>query len=573
MASVRPSEEAVMLTLTLNPGFVPIMAALAAFATPRGVRPLIIVGSALTALWLLLDREFGAAAAIAQMGLPVVLLNLDALNRIFGIALIIALIAIGIYSSGRRNRYEDAAILTMAGSAIAALFVGDLVSFVAAASLAGLSGAWLVFASPLEGASRAGARLLIWHGLEGLLFLVGVAFHLSAGAGGSVFARLDLSTIGGGFIFAGLMIRVGGPLAHVWLKDAIAHASPAGGGALACFTTMLGVYALARLFPAEPVLVLVGAAMTVWSAFYAVAEDDLRRAAAYAMTMQAGICVALIGVGTPLALAAAEGHAFATVLGYLALQLALGAIVERLGHARISGLAGAAGALPVNCLLLLGAGLSVAGLPGFASFATHAVALEAVAEWELRWLWALFAIVPAIVFVGLALRGSLAAYAAGHHPAQKGEAPFGMMLGAGLALFLSASVGLAPRWLYDLMPTGLEFQAFAPDRLAPQAELLGAAGVVFLLLRPTAARAKAAHLLDVDALYRGPLASAGRWAGVLTLRVYGAWQDWAASLAAGGAKRLRTLAESCDRPYAGSTGAFFQLLALAGLVIAALVTR
>ena len=39
-----------------------------------------------------------------------------------------------------------------------------------------------VLASPVPGANGAGVRLLIWHGLEGLLFLAGVAFHLSAGS-------------------------------------------------------------------------------------------------------------------------------------------------------------------------------------------------------------------------------------------------------------------------------------------------------------------------------------------------------------------------------------------------------
>ena len=93
-----------------------------------------------------------------------------------------------------------------------ALFVGDLISFVAAVSLSGIAAAWIVFASPLPNSSRSGARMLIWFGLEGLLFLVGVAFQLSAGAAGSIFTRLDATTIGGAFIFAALLFRVGAPL-------------------------------------------------------------------------------------------------------------------------------------------------------------------------------------------------------------------------------------------------------------------------------------------------------------------------------------------------------------------------
>jgi multicomponent Na+:H+ antiporter subunit D len=569
------TEGAAMPALTPNPGFVPIFMALLVLALPRSARPPAIIISALLALWLLLDREFGAATAMAQMGLPVVLLNLDALNRIFGIALLIALIAIGIYSGGRRNRYEDAAILLLAGSAVSALFVGDLVSFVAAAALGGLAAAWVVFASPVEGANRAGARLLIWHGLEGLLFLVGVAFHLSAGAQGSVLTQqLNIRTIGGAFIFAALMIRIGAPLAHVWVKDAISHASATGGGALSTFTTMLGVYALARLFPSEPALIYVGAAMIVLGVFYVAAEDDLRRAGAYAITAQTGLCVALIGVGTPLALAAAEGHAFAAILSFLALQLVLGAVLDRFGSARVSQLAGVGRTMPISGLLLLGCGLAVSAAPGLALYATHAVALEAVAQWDLRWLWTLAWATPALVFVSLMLRAVLAAYTPPTQSRPINEAPFAMLLGAGLALFLCFAVGFAPRWLYNLMPADLIFQPFAIDRVAPQFEILGAAGISYLLLwslRVTP-RALDVRLLDIDALYRGPLAEAGRWAGVLALRVYGAWQGWTRRSSERFVRRLGVLAGACDRPYVrGNAGAAFLACVAAALVLLFLV--
>lgn len=558
-----------MLALTLNPGFVQLIAAFLVLAAPRAFRAPLMAASAILALWLLLDHEFGAASAMAQMGLPVVLLNLDALNRIFGIAMLLALIIVSIYSGARRNRYEDAAILVMCGGAVSALFVGDLVSFVAAASLAGLAAAWLVFCSTLEDASRAGARLLIWHGLEGLLFLVGVAFHLSAGAESSVYARLDIASIGGGFIFAALMIRVGAPLAHVWLKDSVSHASPTGALALTAMTTMLGVYALARFFQAEPILMPIGAAMVVIGAFYAAAEDDLRRAGAYAFMAQTGVCVALIGDGGPLAMAAAEGTAFTAIFAFMALQATLGAVVERVGGAaRVSALAGLSRAMPITSFLLIGAGLAVSAAPGFALYATHTVALQATAEWDKVWLWALIAALPAVLFVSLALRIILAAYRPVARPPRMNEAPFSMLLGAGLATFFCISVGLAPRWLYGLMPAELSFDAFALDRLAPQLELLGVAGLFGIAFRVLGLSPKPsfAQLLDIDALYRGPLAAAGRWGGVLMLRAYGAWQELSRRVAQAISGAVAGWVSRCDRPYATSIASFVQLAVIGGVL-------
>jgi multicomponent Na+:H+ antiporter subunit D len=563
-----------MLAVTLNPGFVPILAGLLVLGAPQRMRAPTMAGAAAMALWLLLDHEFGAAAAVAQMGLPVVLLNLDALNRIFGIALLIALLIIAMYSSARRSRYEDAAILLLAGGAVSALFVGDLVSFVAAAALAGLAAAWIVFSSPLEGANRAGVRLLIWHGLEGLLFVVGVAFHLSAGAESSIFERLDVRSIDGACIFAALMMRVGAPLAHVWLKDAVSHASPTGGAALSAFTTMLGVYALARLFPAEPLLAPIGGAMIAIGAFYAAAEDDLRRAAAYGLTAHTGVCVALLGLGSPLALAAAEGHAFTSIFAFTALQTALGAVAQRTGAARLSGLEGLARAMPVTTLLMLAAALAAAGVPGLAPYATLAVALEAAAQWDMGWLWAMMLGASAALFVGLALRPALAAYRGSAAPRRFGEAPFAMMLSAGLASFFCLSVGLAPQWLYGLMPAELAFQPFALDHVAPQLELLGAAGVVYLALRAfgLAARPRALDLLDLDALYRGPVAGAGRWAGVLMLRVYGAWQALTERISERGGKAMAAWTRACDRPYSGSGAGAAQLALIAGVLLILLLS-
>jgi hypothetical protein len=69
-----------MPAITLNPGFVCIVAALLTLVSPRVARAAIMAGAAVVALWMMLDRDFGAAAAAGQMGLPVVLLDLDALD-------------------------------------------------------------------------------------------------------------------------------------------------------------------------------------------------------------------------------------------------------------------------------------------------------------------------------------------------------------------------------------------------------------------------------------------------------------------------------------------------------------
>ncbi|MGE3929580.1 MAG: proton-conducting transporter membrane subunit [Hyphomonadaceae bacterium] len=564
-----------MLALTLNPGFVLIIAAMLIVALPKPARAPVMGVAAMVSLWLLLDYEFGAASTMAQMGLPVVLLDLDALNRVFGIGFLIALVLLSIYASARRNRMEDAAILLMAGGAVSALFVGDLISFLAALSLAGLASAWIVFASDQRGASAAGVRVLVWHGIEGLLFLLGIALHLSARADNSMFDRLDLRTIDGGFIFLGLMIRLGAPLAHVWLKDAVSHASSAGAVALSVFPSLLGLYALARLFPAEPALMLAGAGMVVIGLVFMAAEDDLRRAAAYAQTSQLGVCVALLGVGAPLARAGAEAHAFTLIFSFALVQMALGAACARIGEVRLSALGGLGRAMPITAALMFVGGLTVAATPGFGAYISYAVALEAASSWELRWLWTMFAVASAASIVCLALRPALAAYFPIDAPAPFREAPFPMLLGAITTAFFCLAMGLAPGWLYRLTATQVHFAPFALDRLAPHLSMLGSACVAYLLLRAfrlTPGPARVA-LMDMDTFYRGPVAAAGRWIGIVLIRLSGAWGAASARASQHSGRVLSAFARACDRPYADRLSGAIQFAAIGAILALVLLAK
>jgi formate hydrogenlyase subunit 3/multisubunit Na+/H+ antiporter MnhD subunit len=372
------------------------------------------------------------------------------------------------------------------------------------------------------------------------------------------------------------MIRVGAPFAHVWLKDVVSHASPAGAAALTAFSNMLGVYALARFFPAEFILVPIGMAMIVIGAFYCAVEDDLRRAGAYAMTAQSGVCVALIGEGSPFALAAAACCAFTAIFSFMALQMSLGGFVDRLGGVQIAALRGIARKMPVSAALVFLSGLAVAGAPGFASFASHVLALDAMSTWEQRGVWALTSALSGVVVISLALRPMLAAAAAAPRASELREARYAFLLGAVLSVFFCIAIGLAPRWLYGLLRSGLSFEPYETGFVADQLQILGLAGAAYLGLRATGAAPIAPagrRLLDVDAFYAGPLAGAARWLGVIALRLQGAVEAWMARAAAGMGEMAAKGLEACDKPYRPLLGASGAWVALALVLLAALVAQ
>lgn len=564
-----------MFEIALNPGFVLLAGAILVLAAPAMARGPIMIFSALGALGLLLAPDYGRYGAFAQIGLTMAPLALDALNYLFGLAFIGLAVLLAIYASARVHRLEDTALMLLAGAATSALFVGDLVSFVAAAELAGLAAAWIVFCAPGKPASAAGVRLLIWQGLEGLLLLAGVAFLISDGLR-SDFGRIDARTIGGTLFLGGLAIRVGAPLAHVWLKDVTARASPVGAAAIAIYPALIGVYALARAFPGEPALIYGAAGMMAVGALGACAADDLRASAAYSLTAQLGIAIAAIGLGAPIAIGAGAAHAFAITFAHGLLFMVLGVFVRRAGTASAAQLSGAAAQAPVSTALLV-IGCLAAGLaPGFAPYLSASLAAEAAAATP--WLvWAMTgAIVLGAAHTGVrpwrALLGRRA-----HGAPTLGRTPvFSMLLAAALAAFLSLAVGLAPAWLYTLAPpAGLAFNPFAASVLAPHLALIATAAAGWLALRALrfAPAETQLRLLDVDALYRGPVAGVGRWTGVMLLRLYGVWQALSAAAGRRIGAGLRAFAQAGDKPYESPWLAPAGLCAVLVLLLSISATR
>ena len=349
-----------MPAVSFNPGFALLIGAALVLAAPARARSWLALAVSLGALALAFTPSFGEHGAFAQIGLRVAPLRLDALSQTFGMIFALVAIMLAIHGGAARSRQEEAALLVHAGGALGAVYAGDLVAFVALAEVSTLGAAALLLSRQDAADKAAGLRLIGWQALSSVLFLAGAAFVI-AQRGSAEFAQLSTRTPGGILVLLALGVKAGFPIAHVWLKDAAPRASAAGATALLAFTPLLGAYGLARAFAGEPALIWIGVAMTVLPAFHAMAEDDLRRALAYGMTVQVGFIVACIGVGSPLAIAAGAAHAMAAGLGVTIMAMSLGAVLERMGTTQASRLGGLGRTMPVTAALACIAGLSIAG--------------------------------------------------------------------------------------------------------------------------------------------------------------------------------------------------------------------
>lgn len=497
-----------MTDITFNPGFALLIGALVALIAPQRARAFIALAASLAALGLAFTPSFGEHASFAQIGLRVVPLRLDALSQTFGVLFALVSIMLSLHGADMHARAETGALLVLAGGALTAVYAGDFVSFVAAAELSTLAAVSLLLLREDWAAQEMGMRLLGWQALSSILFLSGAAFTIGE-SGAADFARLSPRTPGGALILAALGVKAGFPVAHVWLKEALPRASAAGGAAIAAYTTMLGVYGLARGNAGDPTLVWIGVAMTILPAVFAMAEDDLRRSLAYGLVVQTGVMIAAIGVGSPLAMAAAAAHAFATTLAFVVLAMALGAVRERTGTARASELGGLARTMPVTTALACLAALSVAGAPLTAGFASLALVLDAFAQAERP---IVYIVLIAAVGAAVAHTAIKIPYAAFFAPARKSPPAPGLFASPQLAMLFVAvlivGVGVAPGWLYQFLPPDpVRYSPYDWGRLLSHVQLAVSAALAVAAARLARLYPleKPGDLRDVDCLIHGPL--------------------------------------------------------------------
>ena len=257
---------------------------------------------------LLLSNSHDLTLQTSVAGLTLTLYKSDQLSLVFGYVFHIAAILGGIYSWRVDDSLHQSSALAYAGSALGAVFCGDLISLFLFWELMAFVSTYLVLGRGTDRAVRAGIRYLIIQIISGLLLLAGSVLHYYQ-TGSLEFTHIGLSGFASALIFIAFGIKCAFPLLHNWLTDAYPESTPAGTVFLSAFTTKVAVYALARGFAGTEYLIYIGTIMTCFPIFYAVIENDLRRVLAYSMINQIGFMVCGIGIGTELAVNGAVAHA------------------------------------------------------------------------------------------------------------------------------------------------------------------------------------------------------------------------------------------------------------------------
>ena len=489
----------------LSPGLILITGGLVAPLFPARVRPLLMVVLPLVAFAYLLTLPHGEFGQLQTMGLSLITLRVDKLSLLFGYIFLLAAFLGGIYALHVRDATQHVSGLIYAGSALGAVFAGDLLTLFFFWEGIAIASVFLIWASRNERATRAGMRYIIVQLGSGVLLFGGILIHYR-NTGTLGFSAMELASPGAALILLAFGIKCAFPLVHNWLPDAYPEATVTGTVLLSSFTTKVAVYALARGFSGTEILVPIGAAMTAFPIFYAVIENDLRRVLAYSLNNQLGFMVVGIEIGTELAVDGAVAHAFADILFKGLLFMSMGAVLFRVGTVKGSELGGLYKSMPWTTGFCLVGAASISAFPLFSGFVTKSMVITAAMEGGYFWTWLVLLFASAGVFHHAGIKIPYFAFFAHDSGKRCEEAPSNMLVAMAIAAACCIGIGSLPWLFYQLLPFKVDYVPYSSDHVVGQVQLLFLSALAFSLLMrigiyPPELRSTN---LDFDWLYRRP---------------------------------------------------------------------
>jgi multicomponent Na+:H+ antiporter subunit D len=489
--------------LDMHPALIFLVgAALAAVlrGTPRKFVMLLtpIVGAAN-----ILGLEPGTTVHLTLMDYTLTTLRVDRLSLLFGYLFHLAAFIANLFALHLEEKdhatVQHVSALMYAGSALGAVFAGDVITLFVFWELLALTSVFLIWARGTERSLRAGFRYLVIHVISGVILLS--AGVMRAHETGSIeFGEIGLNgTLYGWLFLLAFGIKAAFPLLHNWLTDAYPEGTATGTVYLSAFTTKVAVYALARSFAGTEALIYIGAAMTCFPIFYAVIENDLRRVLGYSMINQIGFMVTGIGVGTALAINGAVAHAFNDVIFKGLLFMTMGSVLHMTGKINGSDLGGLYKSMPITAGLCMVGAASISAFPLFSGFVSKSMVMAAVIEEGYVVVWPFLLFAAAGVFHHAGIKIPFFAFYAHDSGIRTTEPPKNMMAAMFIGAILSVTIGTFPTLLYALLPFPTDFSPYDVTHVLTQMQLLFFGALAFVGLQKTGIYPPELRSVNIDA--------------------------------------------------------------------------
>jgi multicomponent Na+:H+ antiporter subunit D len=495
-------------SLVIPPAFALIVAGLLLPWLRGGSRIVLLLLTPVLSLWLVWQVPDGAALRLPFLGYELAVVNGSKLTRLFGTVFSIAAFFGALFSLNQKHTLELAAAFVYGGSALGAVFAGDLITLFIFWEMMAVASTLVIWSNGF-GAQAAGLRYAIMHFLGGAVLMAGIAGEAAA-TGSIAFGRMDLSTIPRWFILAGFLINAAATPLSAWLPDAYPEASWSGMVFLSAFTTKTAVYVLIVGFPGTWLLVWIGLAMVFYGIVYAILENDMRRILAYSIVNQVGFMVTGVGIGTEMALNGAAAHAFTHIIYKALLLMSAGSVLYMTGRRKCSDLGGLFRTMPVTTICGIVGALSISSFPFTSGFVSKSMISQAAADLHLAAVWYLLTAASAGVFLHAGIKFPWFVFFQKDSGLRPADPPWNMQAGMAFGVALCIGIGMLPGPLYALLPFAAPFVPYTVDHVVTQLQLLLFSGLAFFLMLGWLKRTLTITL-DMDWLWRKLGSGVGMW--------------------------------------------------------------
>lgn len=468
----------------VHPALILLAGGLFLFCLPTTLRRIVSVCLPVLGFLNLLTIADGTLWHITWGGYELTVLRADRLSMLFGYLFHLAAFIGAIYALHLKDRLQIGTGLIYAGSAVGAVFAGDLITLFIFWELLAITSVFLVWARGGERALRSGMRYLVMHISSGLLLLLGAVFYY-LNTKSLAFDHIGLDESYHYLIFLSFGIKCGFPLLHNWLIDAYPESTPVGTVFLSAFTTKTAVYALARGFAGEDLLIYIGAIMTIFPIFYAAIENDMRRVLSYSMINQIGFMVAGIGIGGALGINGAVSHAFNDVLFKGLLFMSMGAVLFSSGRINASDLGGLYKSMPWTCACCIIGAASISAIPLFNAFISKSMVMQGVADSGAVAIWLVLLFASAGVLHHAGVKIPFFSFFAHDSGIRCSEAPLNMRVAMTISAILCIVIGSYPPLLYNLLPHPVDYVPYTTTHVVLQLQLVFFAVLAFAVLMLT----------------------------------------------------------------------------------------
>lgn len=463
----------------------------AAFLTPfisRHGRRFLLLGTPLFS-WLLLrtflsDPVHADGLHTSLAGFHLSLVHTDKLALLFAFSFLLFSLIANLFALHDDSICHQVAAYLYAGSALGAVLAADYITLFIFWEIMAIASAVLIWNSSRPGSRGALFRYFLFHLAGGLFFFSGILLKVLGGE--SLTFGPTVLDAAGWLIFTGFAVNAAVVPLHTWLPDAYPEGTPTSSIYLSCFTTKVAVYAFARAFAGEEILITLGAVTAVYGVLFALMENNMRRLLSYHIICQVGYMLIGIGIGTGLGISAGTAHAAGNILFKGLLFMATGALIHTTGRHRLTDLGGLGRKTPWVFLYFMIGAFAIGGSPFLNGYISKSLLLKAALEQHLTGIELILLLVAVGTFLSIACKLAWFAFIAppSREAPELKPVPINMHLAMGALSGLCIGIGIFPEFFLRLLPYEVHAHVYAGAHVLHSFQLLVGTAAGFLLIVP-----------------------------------------------------------------------------------------